>query len=339
MDNFGLQQLFANQNYLGPAVQAAEKEALDRQIKEQALARSRGMDPLDIQYRQGQVAAQAPALELSELQTRKARETSASDIASTNAINRGRVSDEELKSVSRFGQLVGSFGAILQDTPEPARAAQAVQWMQQHGIHPESTTGKYLLTTPPDQMKALSTRISQMRDDYIKSMGEREASTQGRIKEIQETGRQTRMTNKELAEQGRFKRADKYSLSIEQRLSMAKTPTEKAEILESAYYAADAAGDTDLAEGFKRRAIEARERVAEDARNRGLATKEGGIDTPKVSGLPARAGVGATAPIAGSGSAKPATTHKLSDVQKMYPGVPADKIREAYKRKFGVDLE
>lgn len=33
---------------------------------------------------------------------------------------------------------------------------------------------------------------------------------------------------------------------------------------------------------------------------------------------------------------KPAT---LADVQKMYPGVPADKLKEAYKRKFGVDLQ
>lgn len=35
-------------------------------------------------------------------------------------------------------------------------------------------------------------------------------------------------------------------------------------------------------------------------------------------------------------TSKPAT---LVDVQKMYPGVPADKLREAYKRKFGVDLQ
>lgn len=31
--------------------------------------------------------------------------------------------------------------------------------------------------------------------------------------------------------------------------------------------------------------------------------------------------------------------HKLADVQKMYPGVPAEKLREAYKKKFGVDLQ
>jgi hypothetical protein len=35
-------------------------------------------------------------------------------------------------------------------------------------------------------------------------------------------------------------------------------------------------------------------------------------------------------------TAKPAS---LGEVQKMYPGIPADKLREAYKRKFGVDLK
>ena len=29
----------------------------------------------------------------------------------------------------------------------------------------------------------------------------------------------------------------------------------------------------------------------------------------------------------------------LAEVQKMYPGVPAEKLREAYKKKFGVDLQ
>ena len=45
----------------------------------------------------------------------------------------------------------------------------------------------------------------------------------------------------------------------------------------------------------------------------------------------------------GEGQSKPQTpTQKpatLADVQKMYPGVPADKLKEAYKRKFGVDLQ
>jgi hypothetical protein len=34
-----------------------------------------------------------------------------------------------------------------------------------------------------------------------------------------------------------------------------------------------------------------------------------------------------------------APTASFAEVQKQYPGVPADKLREAYKRKFGVDLK
>jgi hypothetical protein len=36
---------------------------------------------------------------------------------------------------------------------------------------------------------------------------------------------------------------------------------------------------------------------------------------------------------------KPTQAHGLADVQKMYPGVPAEKLKEAYKKKFGVDLQ
>lgn len=36
---------------------------------------------------------------------------------------------------------------------------------------------------------------------------------------------------------------------------------------------------------------------------------------------------------------KEAPKASLADVQKMYPGVPVDKLKEAYKRKFGVDLK
>lgn len=40
----------------------------------------------------------------------------------------------------------------------------------------------------------------------------------------------------------------------------------------------------------------------------------------------------------GATAAQKPAQPSLADVQKMYPGVPADKLREAYKKKFGVDL-
>jgi hypothetical protein len=76
---------------------------------------------------------------------------------------------------------------------------------------------------------------------------------------------------------------------------------QKAEILESAYYAADAAGDMKMAAQYKERAQQARARAAEDAQNRaigapgtmGYATQGGDID---LQNKPAPA---ANAPIAG----------------------------------------
>lgn len=48
-------------------------------------------------------------------------------------------------------------------------------------------------------------------------------------------------------------------------------------------------------------------------------------------------------PFANPGATTPAAPkpqkQTLQQVQQMYPGVPADKLREAYKKKFGVDLQ
>lgn len=54
------------------------------------------------------------------------------------------------------------------------------------------------------------------------------------------------------------------------------------------------------------------------------------------SAIPSRAVGGAVGQPA-QPIAKPPST--LADVSKMYPGVPADKLKEAYKKKFGVDLK
>jgi hypothetical protein len=73
-----------------------------------------------------------------------------------------------------------------------------------------------------------------------------------------------------------------------------------AEILESAYYAADAAGDTVMAEQYKTRAAQARQRAAEDAANRAVGAP--GIVPSAVDGsinIQNKPGTSANAPIAG----------------------------------------
>lgn len=68
----------------------------------------------------------------------------------------------------------------------------------------------------------------------------------------------------------------------------------------------------------------------------------GKIDTPAIAGLPAVPPRPPVMPPTGTPQGRPTAAPPkavLADVQKMYPGVPAEKLREAYKKKFGVDLQ
>lgn len=63
----------------------------------------------------------------------------------------------------------------------------------------------------------------------------------------------------------------------------------------------------------------------------------GKIDTGAVTGMPTQK---PETVLGGESTPKPQPqVHSLADVQKLYPGVPADKLKKAYKNKFGVDLQ
>lgn len=61
---------------------------------------------------------------------------------------------------------------------------------------------------------------------------------------------------------------------------------------------------------------------------------------PAPAQIPAPGGASVSGGAPGQPNApNPPPPSSLADVQKMYPGVPADKLKEAYKKKFGVDLK
>lgn len=84
---------------------------------------------------------------------------------------------------------------------------------------------------------------------------------------------------------------------------------------------------------------------------RGQAGQTGKVDTGAVTGLPTMPGpqtpqvtVPGMAPKSPPIENNPATKKNgaiksLSDLQAIYPGVPPEKLREAYKKKFGVDIQ
>lgn len=82
----------------------------------------------------------------------------------------------------------------------------------------------------------------------------------------------------------------------------------------------------------------------QEIERRAQAANAGKVDPGAATGLPTIPSPQPPQPMPGmqpqpnqqGGAQKPAT---LADVQKMYPGVPPEKLREAYKKKFGVDLQ
>lgn len=128
--------------------------------------------------------------------------------------------------------------------------------------------------------------------------------------------------------------AGKYSKSgvrvtVETQLIKAKTAREKAEILEAAYFAAQAGGDEEGAQGYLSRLQQARQRAAEDANNTALG-KPGAVDPAALANLPAAPRAEAGAGIPGSNTQPPGT----GAVRVRHPDgrvgtIPANRLKEA----------
>lgn len=100
---------------------------------------------------------------------------------------------------------------------------------------------------------------------------------------------------------GKYNR-NAMAMSLSQRLMKARSAAEKAEILEEGFYVAQAANDTEAAKEYAQRALQARQRAAEDAANRaagapGVAAQVGSQNNVELKNKP---GTAANAPIAGS---------------------------------------
>lgn len=264
-------------------------------------------------------------------------------------IEAGQV-DNKMKIYQKLGSHLGSMSDSITNNPNVPPHLALQQSLQASGIPQgaqQALMNKYA-NVPPSQLAA------KLKADGEKILRENSAYVQAIDQEgIQQAGANARnaatIKGQKDIEQMRID-AGKYNrnqtkVNVETRLLTARSAAEKAEILEQAYNIAQAAGDADTAQQYAVRAQQARQRAAEDAANRGAAQPR--LDIPGVTNqgtiqnLP---GPQANAPIAGNQPAAPtappvAKPQSIADLSKMYPGVPPEKLREAYKRKFGVDLK
>ena len=175
----------------------------------------------------------------------------------------------------------------------------------------------------PEMRKARATHADVMEKEREQGRARLEA-----IKA--QTGSAERM-QRESIDAGRWKpKGGSASLSIQERVAQGKMSAQQAAV--ALHAAAEFAEDPEKAQRYEAMA----QQYEQQDINRASAGKVGGIDLPAVANLPAVA-----AKPSAYGPTSPATKpqHSLSTVQQQYPGVPAEKLKELYKKKFGVDLQ
>ena len=119
---------------------------------------------------------------------------------------------------------------------------------------------------------------------------------------------------------------------IQQAVTSGKMTAEKAAV--ALFGAAMFEPDPELKKQYEQMAGQY-EQFAMQQRN---AQAQGKLNTGAQTGLPTR-NLPPALGMPGASTPKAPVAHSLADVAKMYPGVPADKIKQAYKQKFGVDLQ
>lgn len=201
----------------------------------------------------------------------------------------------------------------------PDAEARKMQLLES-GTIPPGPFYDALSNTPATEMFGELSQAQQdfarLKDEYIKMIGQ-----------VQETGKETRKTRQMEIDAGRYAKSGGKAGDILAQVKAGKLSYERAatafEVM--AMYE----DDPDLKAQYLEQ--------AQKFEQANLTSKAAGVTgKPDISqmGLPTQK----PQPSLGSEKNKPPTS-SLADVQKMYPGVPADKLKEAYKRKFGVDLQ
>jgi len=210
-----------------------------------------------------------------------------------------------VEKTDAFSQLMGTASAQLVNIPPPARHAWLANFAQQNGIDANDPAVKSIWQQtsqiPPD-------KLPQALDAFRNKIIQQGAAYRSHIDGLQIQAKSQKDLEQMRIDSGKYNK-NKVATDVNAMLMKPISSGQKAEILESAYYAAEAAGDTKMAEQYKTRAQQARLRAAEDAQNRAMGAP--GIAPTAQDGsisIQNKPGTSATAPIAGSSTKNAGTT-------------------------------
>jgi hypothetical protein len=250
------------------------------------------------------------------------------------AEQKGKISKEQLQQLKDTGEKYAQSESLLDNMPGLATHAQARQilgdaYMDSFDQVPPKILGK-VLGHIGRQMVASQGKFLQQ-EDLARTKAEEAAKLQKQKDDAK-------------LEQEAFKARLKENLEkVKKELDKAKDPKKYEEAATQLMLAAQKETDPEKKQAILEEATKFYQAQIQVVRERAEASKAGKVDVGEATGMPTvptqpLPNVPGMAPPAAPAPAsnKPAS---LADVQKMYPGVPPDKLKEAYKRKFGVDLQ
>jgi len=269
---------------------------------------------------------------LKQTNATKAAGTLESDIEAGNVENR-------MKAFKSIGTHLGSIASEVEsasDIEKPAAFVKALQGMQIPPKAALSLIKRYGSTPPSELVKRLredGERMLRENETYVRTLDQQRLQEQGANSRNAASNASQQKIEQMRIDAGKYNR-NTTANSVQAALLKARNPVQKAEILEDAYYTAEAAGDEEAAKVYKQRAIEARQRAAEDAKNRGIARPD--VD-PNQFGIGTTPDPSATAPIAGgNGGAPKPENGRITVVSPdgKRGSIPANQLEQALKQGF-----
>lgn len=278
-----------------------------------------------------------------ELTNTKTRGTLKSDIDATNSKNQLQTTKDHIAQAQAFEDRLAEVASALPNIPPPMRGAYMNQALSAAGMdvnHPAVQQFGNQLASNPAAIAAVlddaKRHRMEMTEDYYKTIKHQELTNKGHLEATALQGANALAVENARIEAGKYDK--KAVASAEQLIEGAKSARERYSKLVDEATKAKLAGKPELEASYMARAEAVRPQAEAEIK---MATP-GSVAVGGVTGLPTNPNPQIAPPAAGaSAPANPAAPKigSVADLQKMYPGVPPEKLKELYKKKFGVDLK